>query len=87
MEAFAFSTISTNMNNPQYKVMDDFIESLTKLADVGLGIDPKEKLLLSQGAMFLLMKESKELKALLMSQYALLKNYLPFVIVEKDDKE
>ena len=60
---------------------DEFVKALKELYTVNLGIDKDERLLRSQGAMFMLMRNNSALKALLLELYEEKKSYLPFVIV------
>ena len=52
-----------------------------------MGIDPHEKLLRSQGALFVYMKQSKNLKNILLDQYKFQKSKLSFVLGEESDEK
>lgn len=82
IEAFCFISIYMNYEGKKYNMHEEFIKALKELNKVQLGIDLEERLLRAQGAMFLLMKNNKNLQNMLISEYNKNKNNLPFVLIK-----
>lgn len=81
IEAFSFSSILKHYQGEEYSLYDEFVKAIKELYKVNLGIDKNEQLLRAQGAMFLLMRNSENLKKMLKSEYKKQKEYLPFVLI------
>ena len=60
----------------------EFVNAIKELYTVNLGIDKTEKLLRSQGAMFLLMRNNENLKKMLKSEFEKQKDFLPFILTD-----
>ncbi|MEX2594527.1 MAG: hypothetical protein WD426_17285 [Anditalea sp.] len=75
-----FSSILKNYKGKEFSMNKEFGNSLKELYKVNLGIDPEEKLLRAQGAMYFLMRNNNNLKLMIKSEYERNKNYLPFVL-------
>ena len=83
VEAFCFSSILNHYQSDEYSMHEEFVKAIQELYKVNLGIDKQEKLLRSQGAIFLLMRNNENLKNMLLSEYEKKKEYLPFILTEK----
>lgn len=82
IEAFAFSSILKHIQSEEFKIYDDFVKSIKELYKINFGIDKEERLLRAQGAMYVLMKNSDQLRKMLKSEYEKQKQYLPFILTE-----
>jgi hypothetical protein len=82
LEAFAFSSIFKHLDEEEdaFDLYDAFTKAAKRLYEVNLGVDPKERLLRAQGAMFFLMRDSPPLRAALLTEYEENKAWLPFVL-------
>lgn len=80
IEAFSFSLILKHYQSEEYSLHNEFGKAIKELYKVNLGIDKDEKLLRAQGAMFILMRNNKNLKKMLKNEYEKQKEYLPFVL-------
>ncbi|MEA3443988.1 MAG: hypothetical protein U9R19_04605 [Bacteroidota bacterium] len=80
IEAFCFSSILNNYQGEDFNMYNEFVKGIKELYKINLGIDNEERLLRAQGAMFILMKNNKNLKELLISEFEKKKTYLPFVL-------
>jgi hypothetical protein len=83
IEAFCFSAIITNMGQGNYNLYDEFVAGIHDLYTLNLGVDIEERLLRSQGALFMFMKNNEVLQDVIRTQYELQKNHLPFVLREE----
>jgi len=83
VEAFSFSSIMTHYQGEEFSMYDEFVKALKELYTVNLGIDKDEKLLRAQGAIFMLMRNSENLKIMLKTEYERQKEFLPFILIEK----
>lgn len=79
LEAFAFSSIFKHLEGDS-GLYEAFLASAKRLYEVNLGVDPNERLLRAQGAMFFLMRDSPTLQAALMEEYRANQAWLPFVL-------
>ncbi len=80
VEAFCFSSILKNYQGDEYNMYDEFVKAIKQLYKVNLGIDRHENLLRAQGAMFLQMKLNPHLSDMLLHEYEMNQQYLPFVL-------
>ncbi len=80
VEGFCFSSIFKNLQNDKYNIYDDFIDSIKELYKINFGIDKDENLIRSQGAMYIMMFRNEKLKQMLLDEYDLNKDHLPFVL-------
>jgi len=80
LEAFCFSTILKNFANPKSGLRAEVVKNAKQLYTLNLGIDPKDRLLRAQGALFMLMRNSSILKKILLQEYKTKQATLPFVI-------
>lgn len=80
LEAFCFSSILKHYQGEEFNMNAEFAKAIKALYQVNLGVDPSEKLLRAQGAMFMLMRNNENLMAMLRSEYEKQKPYLPFVL-------
>ncbi len=83
LEAFCFSSILKHYQGEEFNINAEFAKAIKALYQVNLGVDPSEKLLRAQGAMFMLMRNNENLMAMLRSEYVKQKSYLPFVLRER----
>lgn len=83
IEAFAFSTILNYYSDEKFNMLEEFTNSLKEIGKFNFGIDPQERLLRAQGAMYVLMSQNKKLIQLLQLEYQSQKDYLPFVLIDK----
>jgi hypothetical protein len=77
VEAFCFSAIFEHAKEMQLA----FRNAMMQVKKVDLGNDDAEKLLRAQGATFLLMHNSEQLRNVLRGEYERRKEFLPFVLV------
>lgn len=82
LEAFCFSSIYANYSNEQYNMRLEFDQAIEEALTLNLGLDNNERLLRLQGAVFILMRNNKILKSLLLEEYTKKKNFLPFVLID-----
>lgn len=80
LEAFAFSAIMENLKSSSPALMTEFTDEVKDLYNLNLGLDKEERLLRSQGAIMLAMKNNGKLNAVLATYYAKHMDHLPFVI-------
>lgn len=80
IEAFAFDIIMENLNNETYNIYPYFVKSIERIYQLNLGIDENERLLRAQGALFIQMLQSNQLKQLLQDEYEKKKAILPFIL-------
>lgn len=80
LEAFCFSSILKNYLTEEFSMYLEFVGALKELYKVNLGIDRDEKLLRAQGAMYFIMYSNENLKRMLISEYNLHIDDLPFVL-------
>lgn len=80
IEAFCFSSIMEHYQGTEFSMYDEFVKSLKELYKINLGIDPAEKLLRAQGALFFLMRNSEVLQNMLAKEFEENKEFLPFVL-------
>lgn len=80
IEAFCFASIVYQVQGPESNIYKDFVSGIKQLYTVNMGIDPNERLLRAQGAMYMLMRNSESLKTMLKDEYERRKQYLPFII-------
>lgn len=80
LEAFAFDAIINNLASETYPFYTYFRESIYKVYKLNLGVDKQEQLLRAQGAIFVQMLQSPELKQLLQDEYERKKEILPFIL-------
>ncbi len=80
IEAFCFTTILSNYQAGEYNLHNEFVKGIKELYKINLGIDPKERLLRAQGAMYMFMRNNEKLKQALLDEYDNKKEYLPFVL-------
>lgn len=78
VEAFCFSAIFEHLE--EGGLYEEFIQAAKQLYSVNLGIDPEERLLRAQGAMYFLMRDSGSLRKALQLGYEAKKDWLPFVL-------
>ena len=64
----------------QSSTYQDFIQNVKRLYDFNLGTSKEDELLRAQGALFILMSQSENLKTLLKEEYEKKREILPFVI-------
>ena len=83
VEAFCFSSIFKHYQSEEFTMYDEFVKAIEELYKVNLGIDKDEKLLRAQGAMFLLMRNNKNLNSMLKIEFERQKEKLPFVLTDK----
>lgn len=81
LEAFCFNAILRNYRSEDFSMYDEFVKSLKELYSLNLGVEPEEKLLRAQGAMYMLMRNNESLRAVLIKEYEEKKQYLPFVLI------
>jgi hypothetical protein len=79
--AFCFSSIMKNYQGTEFNMYDEFVKAIKELYKVNLGDDRDEILLRAQGGMFLLMRNNKNLRKMLISEYEMKKEFLPFVLI------
>jgi hypothetical protein len=80
IEAFCYSTLLNNYRGERFNLYDEFVKAIKELYKVNLGVESEDRLLRAQGAMYMLMRNNEKLKELLLSEYEVKKDYLPFVI-------
>lgn len=80
LEAFCFSVILEDVKTGQDGIYQEFIHAIKELYEVHLGIDPQEKLLRAQGALFFLMRNNERLQKMLVEAYEKDSNSLPFIL-------
>ncbi len=81
-EAFCFQSIINDMMSGKSSTYQDFMQNVKSLYDFNLGTNKEDQLLRAQGAMFILMSQSKNLEALIKEQYEEKKSILPFVLTD-----
>ncbi|MCO6483568.1 MAG: hypothetical protein J5I62_12335 [Flavobacteriales bacterium] len=82
VEAFCFSAIFGHLDDDAANLYDEFRNTARQLYEVSLGIDPGERLLRAQGAMYFLMRASGPLRQVLLQEYDRKKDWLPFVLTD-----
>ncbi|MFK8044637.1 MAG: hypothetical protein AB8B72_04030 [Crocinitomicaceae bacterium] len=82
VEAFCFATIFENYDGKLYSMQAELINGIKEVIKVKLGTNIDDRLLRAQGALFLVMKNNKTLKKLLLKTYKKKREYLPFVILK-----
>lgn len=82
LEAFAWTAILSNTDGTVYHLDDDYKAALKQIGKIELGINPDDRLLRAQGAMYVLMYNNPNLRAVLRTEFATHQAYLPFVLVE-----
>ena len=82
LEAFAWTAILSNSDGTVYHLDDDYKAALKQIEKIDLGINPDDRLLRAQGAMYVLMYNNPNLRAVLRTEFATHQAYLPFVLVE-----
>jgi hypothetical protein len=70
-----------NYQGTEFNMYDEFVKAIKELYKVNLGDDRDEILLRAQGGMFLLMRNNKNLRKMLISEYEMKKEFLPFVLI------
>ncbi|MDM1380535.1 hypothetical protein [Myroides marinus] len=80
IEAFAFNAIRKNLENKQYNLHPYFIDAITKIYALNLGVNNEDRLLRAQGALFIQMLQSDQLIKLLEDEYNSDKDILPFIL-------
>jgi hypothetical protein len=80
IEAFCFSTIFKHYQGKEFNMYDKFVSGIKALYTLNLGIDTTERLLRAQGAMYMYMSQNKNLKKMLLFEYAKNKEILPFIL-------
>jgi hypothetical protein len=80
LEAFCFSAILQNHKGDQFNMHQEFVAAIRELYKQELGVDREARLLRAQGAMFSLMRNNEQLREMLISEYELKKDFLPFVL-------
>lgn len=82
VEAFCFSSIFKHVisEDKKYDFVEEWKIAVTDIASVSLGLDKDEKILRAQGALFLLMKNNENLQNMLIEEYELNKERLPFYL-------
>ncbi|MGG5505790.1 MULTISPECIES: hypothetical protein [unclassified Myroides] len=83
LEAFAFDAIINHLNSETYTFYDDYRESVYNVYKLNLGTNEEEQLLRTQGAIFIQMFQSPQLKQLLLDEYERKKDILPFILKAK----
>lgn len=81
LEAFCFAAILAHYDGPRYSMLREMMAAVRELYALNFGIDPAERLLRAQGALYLLMRQNPALKAMLWEEYRARAAYLPFVLV------
>lgn len=82
LEAFCFSSLLKNYQGEQFNMYDEFVKGVKEVYKFNLGIDPKDRLLRAQGALYMFMRNNEALNDLILFEYENKKQYLPFVLVE-----
>lgn len=82
IEAFSFSTIFKHLGSDDNdkNMMYQWREAVTNISRTTLGNDTKDLNLRAQGALYILMKNNKHLSDLLIEEYELNKEILPFYL-------
>jgi len=82
VEAFCFSSIFKHLisKDKKYDFVDEWKTAVTDIASVSLGLDENEMILRAEGALFLLMKNNENLQNMLIEEYELNKDILPFYL-------
>lgn len=82
LEAFSFSSIFKHLlsKEKKYDFQNEWRKAVTEIATVSLGLDDSEKVLRAEGALYLLMKTNENLKNMLLEEYELKKELLPFYL-------
>jgi|GEM_PF-1909957 len=82
VEAFCFSSIFKHLlsKDKKYDFVDEWKTAVIDIASVSLGVDEDEMILRAQGALFLLMKNNENLQNMLLEEYELNKDVLPFYL-------
>ena len=80
IEAFASTAIIKHYNSKEYNMYNEFGNALGELYKINLGVDNNERLLRARGAVFMQMFHNQELRKMLLYEYELQKEYLPFVL-------
>lgn len=83
LEAFCLSMILKHFESQEYNLYNEFVKSIKEVYKVNLGPDRQEKLLRAQGAIFMLMRNNKTLRKMLLKEYKNHQKFLPFVLVNK----
>ncbi len=83
LEAFAFDAIINHLTSETYPFYDDYKESIYNVYKLNLGTNDEEQLLRTQGAIFIQMFQSPQLKQLLLDEYERKKDILPFILKSK----
>lgn len=81
IEAFCFSMVFLHAQGTEYPLMAEMTKAVRELYTLNLGIDPAERLLRAQGALYILMRNNPVLQAMLKAEYAARAEYLPFVVI------
>ena len=80
LEAFCFSSVLKNLQHPEFDLLNSFYDVVRDLYNLNLGVDPEEKILRAQGAVFMTMSQNEALKAALQQEYDSRKKDLPFIM-------
>ena len=65
LETFCFTVISSNFEDGQYNLYDEFVKGVKEVYKLNLGIEKEERLLRAQGALYMYMRNNETLKKLL----------------------
>jgi len=80
LEVFASSSIIKHYQGEEYNMYNELVGAVKELYKINLGIDKEERLLRAQGAVYFQMFNNKNLREMLLFEYELNKEYLPFVL-------
>lgn len=81
VEAFCFAAILAHYEGPRHSMRKEMTDAVRELYAINFGIDPAERLLRAQGALYMLMRQNPALKVMLWEEYRARADYLPFVLV------
>jgi len=79
VEAFCFQVIMKNLEGGT-NLMNEFMNAVTEIFKVNMGVNANEALLRAQGGIFIIMKNNENLKRVLKEEYQARRQLLPFVL-------
>lgn len=80
VEAFCFASIFENHKTQDFNMVEEVVRTAKELYKFNFGNDRNEKILRSQGALYVMMKNNEKLRRMLLKDYEKHKAHLPFVL-------
>ncbi|MCB0756297.1 MAG: hypothetical protein KDB98_11930 [Flavobacteriales bacterium] len=83
LESFCRGVIYSNLNGKEFDIYSEYVNTLTEVSKMNLGLAKEDRLLRAQGAVMMAMKLNNKLRQLFQQEYTKQKHMLHFLLKEE----